>query len=1212
MSPSSTAVSSLEAFFASASAAATALARFHERHQVHGALTPEAIAVAQTGDTVIMAPPAGREGVRWSYASPEHTGRLERPVDARSDLYALGVIFYEQLTGRLPFQATDPLEWVHSHLAVAAPRVIDVAPHVPVVLSNLVAKLLAKEPDARYQSAASLAADLRRCAAEWRRLGQVPVFELAANDAARFHIPPSLYGREAEVARVLGALEQVKADGRPRLVLVAGESGVGKSALVRSLATPLTSAGSLFTSGKFDQLQPDVPYAPIVRALRQLVTLVLASDEGRLAEWRQLLSRAVGQHGQLIAPLLPELQLILGELPPPAPMSPAEAHQRFARVVRRFIGVFANQVTPLTIFLDDLQWADAASLKLLEDLATHPSTRALLLIGTFRHAEVSVAHPLQQTLERIREKGALVDTISLGPLSNDALGHLVADTLRVPLAECEPLLRLLTEKTGGNPLFFTRQLAALHRAGVIQRDAARGAWSWKSDDVRAQAATDNVVDLLTHQLLACGPELQRLLSHAACVGSDFDAGTLSAITGASLAQTMGLLTQAVDERLILPSSDGYRFLHDRVQQAAAGLIPEGQRAATHLAIGRALLARLPAKPTPQQVFAAATQLNRGDSQHLGADEVTRVAELDLAAARHARAATAFHAAADFAGAGLRLLRGDWSGARRGLALSLLVTGCESALALGRLAEASDWLEQARGLAQGRAELSTCWRLQIELHTCRAESLEALGAAFECLKLYQVELTTHPSRADVDAVEQRLRARIGPNPFDTLEALPLASDPELQSAVAVLVGVLPSAYYVDPQLHRLVACTLIDLSLQHGLCPLSPMGFTAYALELAIRREFHGIEAFVSVARRLVERHGFADARAMVLNLTANCTMWTRDATTAIGLATEGMQAGLENGDMIHAALCAFHPPLFMLTAGVALDRVAAEAEASTSFIRSTGYEALTVCTEAVSAIAKGLQERTGSTGASLASRAVPVPTLQTWVGVAELLAQVVLGNDTEALALADAERPRLTTIRGQHSEAVFWFASALALGRRWPHFAAAERERRLAELEASVAFMNDCAASAPANFAAQAFLVRAVLASVRGREGRGDPRRRGGHRRGPTRRGAVSRRPHARVPRGGGPGAWPDDSRRAAPARSPRLCHAMGRRCLGASARGVAAPARSARLCRWRSGARHARGRQGVAGHLEPAGARPALRAALAGGDAAGRRAAQRAGARAR
>ncbi|MBL8937415.1 MAG: AAA family ATPase [Archangium sp.] len=1081
---------SIEWFLDVANKTATALAQFHLQQPVHGALTPEAITSdSGTGATRIEARREARAAQVWVYGSPEHTGRLERAVDARSDLYSLGMVFFEWLTGKLPFEARDPLEWVHAHLAIAPKRATELAPHVPAVLSDLVARLLAKEPDERYQTAASLAVDLERCEAEWKQRRSLTPFALAANEATdRFFIRPRLYGREAEVARVMASLQAVKSTGSVRLVLLAGESGVGKSTLVRELATPLAGAGSVFISGKFDQLQPDVPYAPIVRAFRHLTALVLASDEQRLSEWRDQLTRAVGQHGQLLVSLLPELQSILGAQPPLGPMSPAEAHQRFARVMRRFIGVFATEQTPLTLFLDDLQWADAASLKLLEDVATHPSTRSLLLLGAYRNTEVPADHPLQQTLGRLREKGTPVDTLSLGPLSTEALGRLLGDTLRASPAQCEPLLRLLTAKTGGNPLFFTRQFAALHRARVIRFDVAGRAWSWDFDDVKAQAVTDNVVDLLTHQLEGCGPELRHLLSLAACVGNGFDAATLAAVTGATLEETTGLLARAVDEGLLLHGSEGYRFLHDRVQQAAATLIGPGQREATHAAIGRVLVARLPATPTPQQVFEAVSQLNRGAGLLTGADELTRAAELNLTAARHARTTTAFQSAADFAAAGLRALGGQHAGPLRTLAFSLTVTGCESALALGRLAEGAERLELARRLCEGRAETATCWRLQIELHTCRGESLEALGAAFECLKLYDVALSVHPAREDVDAVERDLRARIGPNPVETLEALPLTREPDLHLAVAVLVGILPSAYYVDRELHRLVVCTLVDLALRHGLCPLSPMGFAAYALELAIRRDFAAIEPWVFVARRLVQRHGFADARAMVLNLSANCTTWTQDINTAIAFATEGMQAGLENGDMVHAALCAFHPPLFLLTAGVALDRVAAEAEANTTFIQSTGYEALAICTESVSRVAQALEGRPGAELAGAAfeafrarSRAIPIPTLQTWVAINELFARVVMGDGARALALADDERPRLSVVRGQHGEAVFWFSSALALGLRWATFEPQERPRRRAELVWAAQRLDECAASAPATFAHQAQLVHAVLAGVDGR-----------------------------------------------------------------------------------------------------------------------------------
>lgn len=557
-------------------------------------LTGFGIASQLPHERQVPAPPEIIAGT-LAYMAPEQTGRMNRSIDTRSDLYSLGVTLYQMLTGRLPFDATDPLEWVHCQIA-RRPTPPNQRVTIPEPLSAITMKLLAKSAEDRYQTASGLEADLRRCLTEWETQRYIAPIPLGASDVSdRLLIPEKLYGREREIDALLAAFDRVLSHGTPEVVLVPGYSGIGKSSVVNELHKVLIPRRGLFASGKFDQYKRDIPYATLAQAFQTLIREILVKSETEVEQWRGTIQEAVGPNGQLIVNLIPEVEFILGKQPSVPELPPQDAKNRFQMVFRRFLGSFTRPEHPLVLFLDDLQWMDAASLELLEYLLTYSDLRHLLLVGAYRDNEVGAAHPLMRTLEAIRKAGARIEEIALPPLGLDDVGALVSDALHCTPEHAHSLAQLVHEKTAGNPFFAIQFLTALAEEGLVRRDSDSGAWVWELARIRAHGYTDNVVDLMVERLKRLSRTAQTALQQLACLGNAVEIATLSAVFGQSEEQSHTALLDAARAGLIFRLEDSYAFLHDRIQEAAYALIPDGDRAGN--IFGRAVCCWRPCRRT---------------------------------------------------------------------------------------------------------------------------------------------------------------------------------------------------------------------------------------------------------------------------------------------------------------------------------------------------------------------------------------------------------------------------------------------------------------------------------------------------------------------------------------------------------------------------------------------------------------------------------------
>ncbi|MEM6453281.1 MAG: serine/threonine-protein kinase PknK, partial [Cyanobacteria bacterium P01_D01_bin.105] len=772
-------------------------------------------------ETQAIQNPKSLEGT-LAYMAPEQTGRMNRAVDYRSDFYGLGVTLYELLTGQLPFTSDDPLALIHCHMAQLPVAAEQVNPQVPGMVAAIVAKLMAKNAEDRYQSALGLKHDLEQCLIQWKEQGQktgeIAAFELGQRDVYdRFLIPEKLYGRESEVDTLLNAFTRVSR-GASELMLVEGVSGIGKTAVVNEVHKPITQKKGYFIKGKFDQFKQNIPLSAFVQALRDLVRQILSENDVELARWKAKILEALGANAQVIIDLIPELALILGPQPTANPLSGSAAQNRFNALFLKFIRIFAAPDHPLVIFIDDLQWVDLASLHLIQLLMGEAQIGHLLLLGAYRDNEVSAAHPLMLTIAHLRESGVAVSSITLKPLNTKSLNLLVADTLHVQQSVAQPLTDLIRQKTQGNPFFSVQFLKMLHQERLIAFDY--GSWCWQCDisHVREVALTDDVVQCVTLQIQQLSDATQHALQQAACIGAQFDLDTLAVVMGMAQSEAAIALWNALQEGIVLPESDlykfyldqdtnsqspltdslHYRFLHDRVQQAAYELIPSEHRQQVHLQIGQRLLHHIPQAEQAERIFDIVGQLNISHSLLTGKGDREQLARLNLLAGQRAKQSTAYQAAIEYSTLGIQLLDTAfcWQ-SQYDLTLALHEVATEACYLSGAFTAMDTWAEAILNNTQTPLEQVKAYEVKIQACIAQNQLLQGIEVAFQILDKLGVQLPDQPTPEDFTTYLQAVQTKIGDRiPADLLQ-LSVMQDGQHLAILRILSSMFGLAYNAHP-------------------------------------------------------------------------------------------------------------------------------------------------------------------------------------------------------------------------------------------------------------------------------------------------------------------------------------------------------------------------------------------------------------------------------
>ena len=1045
------------------------------------------------------------------YIAPEQTGRIPRGTDPRTDLYSLGALLYHVVTGRPPFDGIEVLELLHAHLArlPLPPHALD--HKIPEPLSKMIMKLLAKVPDERYQTARGLEIDLRECLTQWHAHGRIGGIVPGAHDAAAaFRMPRKLYGRERHLAAIRAALERA-GRGSTELVLVEGAPGVGKSQLVRAIEPEARECGAFITA-KFDQFKQNEPYSFIAQAFRELTRQLLSGSEEQLQLWRRRLGDLLGRNGRMITDVVPEIELIIGSQPIVQTLPAAEKRNLFNRLFRRFIRVFARADHLMTMFLDDLQWADPASLELLRTLVTDPQTGHFLVIGAYRNTETGGYDPVAQSLDDLASLDVSISRVELAGLEPSDVADLLRDAFQGPAEEITPLAALVFQKTDGNPFFISQFLSFLHRDGLIEFDYRGGRWMWDLRRISAQGITEDVLELMSRKFVRLPPLTREALKSASCMGSRFDLARLALVMGSTEEVLADALRAAEREGLIfqLDAADAkhpvveiavaapqaaltFQFLHDRVQQAAHTLIPSEARQALRLRIGRMLLAGLPPEERQAAPFEVLDNLNEGAALVTAPGEREEIARLNLAAGRRARDSTAYDAALGYFRSGMGVLAADaWDDVYQ-LAFDLHLECFECAYVTGHMDEANQLFLQVLTNAKTRIDKSKAYYTKILLSTALDPSEEAIGMGIEALQLFRQKLPSAPTRLRLLAEICRVMCLLRGRRAQALQSLPPMTDLDHRATIGLLMSICPAAYFHNPDLMALAALRIVGLSLRHGNAGASSFGYVLYALiRGALFGDYKGGHEFGRLAIDLAERSGDIVQRCKIVLIFAGfINFWREPIETSIELLRSSLRLALDCGDVQYANYSILQTIFLKLACGAELGDVYAEAKRRESFVRQTkdGFAIanLRIRLQYVLALkgetagATSLADQDYDEEAAVAEfRAAGNMTTISYYLVIKLQLAFLFGDYEAAAGYARSSQAHIHYVPGQImvvQHFFFYGLTAAALLRA----SAAPRHALLLSLSRARSKLRRWARNAPQNFLAHHLLLEAEIAFCRGR-----------------------------------------------------------------------------------------------------------------------------------
>lgn len=1023
------------------------------------------------------------------YISPEQTGLLKLAIDNRSDLYSLGVTFFQMLTKKFPFEAHDPLEWIHCHIARHQTRPEFYNPNVPQMISEIISKLMSKGSDDRYQSAAGVYYDLNQCLESWRNLRKIPLFETGRKDiSSKLIIPSRLYGRDREKIQLINSYLDFKSVGKNQLCFISGYSGIGKSSLVREIYTPVIHSGGQVITGKFDQIKTNIPFATIIQAFQELISTILIDTEESINDWKTKLSIALGNQGQLIIDVIPQVRLLIGTQPPVQEFPPQEAHNRFRKVFNNFISVFASPDHPLVLFLDDLQWADSSSIEFIRDLLFNNESSNLFLIGAYRDNEVKETHPVFLLKKEMQSKGIRVCEIKLEELAIGNIADLIIDIFHCDSLDAVKLAGLVFDKTAGNPYFIIQFLTSLYEDDLIKYNKEEEKWCWDIAQIAQQGITENVIDLIIKKIKRLSGNTQHYLQQLSCIGESADIDLLTIVFDQNEAELKENFKEALNNNMIVYSGEKYKFPHDRVQEAAYSLLSSSDQQLMHLKIGRLLNGKMKLEERQFKIFDIADQFNKAINL-LTPEELNYVMELNRIASIKARKSTAFRTAVLYAEFGLkcfqRLNLPDSSVDEYGIIFELHYLKIQNEVALGNFKSAQINLTPLLQKVETRKHKVLLQQLQVEIYTAESKSENALQVALEGMALYDLKIPLHPESSEVEKRVGQVEHEMQQIGFEKITKLPMTKDEEFEVIMGMMALVLPNAYFTDNNLHRMVSAQMISLTLKNGVCAHSAMAFAAFGFDCCGLSRYREAKKYGEMGYAIMTNNNFESVKSKVCNLIGACTSpWNDSYSVAIEFLRQGTRA--ESGDAIFASLCQLYVLLHSFSAGENLDKVFALSEETVVFVKAQGFTPINVGPIFVQRLILLLKGKTDSYSSFsgknfdeekylITIKETSLPLMMTWYHNFKLQAAVLFNDTEKAINELEHTESLLFLLKGQQVEADFAFFGALAITAAWNNEIPEEWEKRLYKFSQSFQLWTEIN---PANYSGRHFLIQAEIARL--------------------------------------------------------------------------------------------------------------------------------------
>jgi predicted ATPase/signal transduction histidine kinase/GAF domain-containing protein len=1034
---------------------------------------------------------------------------MNRGIDYRSDFYSLGITFYELLTGKLPFESNDPMELVHCHLAKTAPNAHEINSQIPLIISKIIKKLMAKNTEERYQSAWGLKSDLEQCLTQLQQIGQISDFTIAKRDICdRFLIPDKLYGRETEVETLLQAFERVSA-GATEMMLVAGFSGIGKTAVVNEVHKPIVQQRGYFIKGKYDQFNRNIPFSAFVQAFRDLMGQLLSENDAQIQQWKNQILAAVGDSGQVLIDVIPELENIIGKQPPAPELSGSAAQNRFSLLFQKFVQVFTSIEHPLVMFLDDLQWADSASLNLLKLLLQ--DTGYLLILGAYRDNEVSPVHPFILTIDKIIKAEATVNTITLPALRELDMNQLVADTLNCELSIAKTLTKLVYQKTQGNPFFATQFLKALHDDKLISFDWDTRHWQCDLTQVQTLAITDDVVEFMALQLQKLPTQTQDVLKLAACIGAEFDLNTLVIVSEQSAGATATALWEALQEGLVIPTtkiykfftqSDSeevfqasanptYKFLHDRVQQAAYSLIPESLRQLTSFQIGRLLLESISLEEQDSKIFMVVNYLNQGLEFHQSKEERLELLELNCIAGKKAKESTAYGSAVNYFMVAERLLPPNkWQQCYE-KSLEVYFHLAEVQYLSGDFSSSLKIVELISRFAKEEIERAKAFNLAILMFTLQGQYLQALEYGQKALSCLNFDLSEIDLSEKLESYQKDIQIKLANRSPEQLVNEPIATEPEKCLIVKILDNLIVPVYVLQKgELYFFVALSMVSVSLDCGVIAESGNGFSAYGMYLGYYHHQYQLGYdFGVLAESLAKRFRQSDTLCKACYMLGNNLLsWVRPLRCSIPIFDEGLVPGLESGEMVFSGNLLMYKPINSFYSGDSLLAIQQNLPEYLEFAaKKLNYQ---LAVDVISGLNIWLAKLTASSTENLPTEEQHLQVCKTNNSDYAICHYLLLktkflcfyGRYAEAVESSQGAEELVGTITGKYQVAAINFYQSIAIAEYCRTHSLGLDNSYIQKVSSNQEQLSLWAASCPENFAHKYDLVNAILTGLSGQK----------------------------------------------------------------------------------------------------------------------------------